>query len=469
MSTPQDPSLFPIDALPWRGGYLLLRAAVRRHWFLATVLPLVFVTVAAVTAAMLPRTYSGELRMLARRGTSVMAALADPRRAIAPGFDQPAQGAMEIGLSHAALTHIVREGGLSTHFAKHRPFLMRFKDSIRQRISGPMAPEDEEDAFIAMLESRLRIRVQDDVIIIRVSWFDPAGVPLILTQAQQAFVAQRARLDIQSIQESYTILQRATAAMQSQMQGRVGAFQSARSRALGSQTAKIPVKRTSETLSQLRDRLLERRAYREELERRNRMRRADLQVQIAQQRATLGPRHPDRILAEQSLARLESEEDGFAAAQAAEEAALKAYTARGGSLDILDAASSEDVLGTAETGRADDDPTVIAARAMLRMSADGLQDLAMRTENARIELETARAAVPFKYIVTQPADQPRRPDAPNVPVLILGGLMAGLAAGVMVSLRRYIVAESARSGLGVLDLVRSAGDMNISRLAPSAA
>lgn len=469
MSTAQDPSLFPIDALPWRGGFLLLRAAVRRHWVLATTLPVLFVTVAAVTAAVLPRTYSGDLRMMARRGTSVMAALADPRRAVAPGFDQPAQGAMEIGLSHAALTHIVREGGIGAHFAKHRPFLMRLKDSLRERFIGPMDPAELEDAFIAMLESRLKIRVQDDVITMHVSWFDPAGVPLILTQAQQAFVAQRAKYDIQSIEESYLILQRASAAMQNQMQGRVSAFQSARSRALGDQAAKIPVKVTTATMSQLRDRLLEKRAYREELERRNRMKRADLRVQLAQQQATLGPRHPDRIGTEQSLARLESEDDGLSAAQAAEDEALKAYTARGGSLDILDANTSQEDALNPTTGRADDDPTVIAARAMLRMSADGLQDLTMRTENARIELETARAAVPFKYIVTRPADQPRKPDAPNVPLLIVGGFMAGLLAGVMASLRRYVVAETRRSGLTTLALVRAAGTVPLTGLTPEPA
>jgi LPS O-antigen subunit length determinant protein (WzzB/FepE family) len=98
---------------------------------------------------------------------------------------------------------------------------------------------------------------------------------------------------------------------------------------------------------------------------------------------------------------------------------------------------------------------VIAARAMLRMSADGLQDLMMRTENARIELETARAAVPYKYMVTRPADRPRTPDSPNVAVLLLGGLVAGLGAGLMLALRRYIVTETERSGLGLFALVQA--------------
>jgi uncharacterized protein involved in exopolysaccharide biosynthesis len=454
VTSSQDPSLFPIDAVPWRGALRLLRAALRRHWVTALALPLVFVTVAAVAAALLPRTYSGELRMMARRGTSVMSAISVPRRAVAPGFDAPSQGAVEIGLSRAALVAIVQHGSLRAHWMANRPALARYKEALRTRVLGPLPPEAIDDALISMLESRLRLRVQDDVISLRVTWSDAEAVPLILTQAQRAFVAERTRLDIESIEQSYEILQRASSAMLGQMEGRVTAFQVARSRALGSQAAKIPVKKTSETLTQLRDRLLERRAYREELERRKRMKRAELRTQLAQQSAELGPRHPDRIAVEQSLAVLDGDDESLAAARTAEESALRAYTARGGSLDIFDADSpSEDALNPSEA-RPDDDPTVIAARALLRMSADGLQDLVMRTENARIELETARAALPYKYIVTRPADRPRRPDAPNVPILLLGGLFAGLMAGVMVSLRRFIVVESARSGLGFVALAK---------------
>ena len=457
MTAAHDPSLFPLDAVPWRGALGLVRAAVRRHWLLASFIACLFIAVAGAAAALLPRTYSAELRILSRRGTSVMSALADPRRAVAPGFDQPSQGAVELGLSRKALTTIVKDGGLGAHWNSTRPALMRWKDALRARVLGPLSPEALDDALIALLESRLSIRVQDDVIVIRVSWWDPDAVQLILTQAQLAFVAERTRLDIESIEDTYAILRRASDAMSSQMEGRVSAFQVARSRAAGSQAARIPVVATTATLTQLRDRFLERRAYREELERRSRMKRADLRVQLAQQVATLGPRHPDRINTEQALARLDGDDEGLTAARSEEENALSAYTARGGSLDILDAGAPQESASDPSSARPDDDPTVIAARAHLRMSADGLQDLMMRTVNARIELETARAAVSYKYVVTRPADRPRKPDAPNVAILLTGGIMAGALAGLLSSLRRFLVAETARTGLGMLDLARANG------------
>ena len=144
MSSPADPSLFPIDMVPWRGAYLLVRAAVRRHWFIALALPLVFVTAASVAAVFLPRTYSGELRLMVRRGTSVMAALADPRRAVAPGFDAPAQGATELGMSRQALVAIIRQGSLRAHWAQNRPTILKFKDELRERVLGlPKEPNND--------------------------------------------------------------------------------------------------------------------------------------------------------------------------------------------------------------------------------------------------------------------------------------------------------------------------------------
>ena len=362
MSDTQDPSLLPLDAVPWRGAIALVRAAVRRHWFMATVIVSVFVAVAGTAAALLPRVYSGELRMLARRGTSVMSAISDPRRAVAPGFDAPSQGAVALGLSRTAIIAIVKDGGLVDRWQHVRPTVMRLKDDVRVRLHGPLPQAELEDAIVAMLEERLKLRVAEDVITISVTWYDPESVQIILNAAQQAFIKERSRLDIESIEASYAILQRATTAMSGQMEGRVSAFQSARSRALGDKAAKIPVKVSTVSLSELRDQLLERRAYREELERRRRNKRADLRVQLSQQEATFGARHPDRINTEQALARLDGDDEGLTAARAAEDVTLKEYRARGGSLDILDANSSTEKSMDPNNSSPDDDPTVIAAR-----------------------------------------------------------------------------------------------------------
>jgi hypothetical protein len=100
--------------------------------------------------------------------------------------------------------------------------------------------------------------------------------------------------------------------------------------------------------------------------------------------------------------------------------------------------------------RPDDDPAVIAARAELRIRVDGYQDLTMRLENARLELETARAALPFRYVVTQPPERPRKPIAPNVLIIVVGGLVTGLGAGLMLAIWMRVRAEARAAGTTAL-------------------
>ncbi len=73
-----------------------------------------------------------------------------------------------------------------------------------------------------------------------------------------------------------------------------------------------------------------------------------------------------------------------------------------------------------------DDPAVSVARAHLGMATARYQDILMRIDAARIELDTARAAFKYRYTVVGPAQTPRNPIAPNVPVIVLAGLVASI-------------------------------------------
>jgi uncharacterized protein involved in exopolysaccharide biosynthesis len=446
-----DAELLPLEAVPWRGIAALVGRALRRHWGAILALTLVFTGVGVAAAHYLPRTYVGETRLLARRGTSVMAAVTDPRRSIVPGFDQPAQAAVELALSRQALEQIVREGDLVAHFKAHRPPLLALVDRLRTALKGPMAPDDELDAVIGLVQARLRVSVAEDVVRMRVEWTDAEGVERVLTQAVQAYLTERQRLDIESLEVSHAILERAVAAMRGEVGTQVTAFQRARARVLGANAAAIrsgPV--ASQTVGQLRDRLLERRAYREELERQRRQRLAALEVQLAQQAETLGPQHPDRIATERALDGLASEDDALRRARSEEGAALDAYVAGGGSLDVFGESATDETPLDPAAARPDDDPTVIAARAELRIRVDGYQDLTMRLENARLELETARAAMPFRYLLTQPPERPRKPVAPAVPLIVAGALLAGLSSGLLLAIGLRIRAESRAAGVTVM-------------------
>ena len=50
----------------------------------------------------------------------------------------------------------------------------------------------------------------------------------------------------------------------------------------------------------------------------------------------------------------------------------------------------------------------------------------MRVEAARLELDTARAAFKYRFSVVNPPMTPRRPTAPNVPFILIAGILGGI-------------------------------------------
>src|SRR5262249_17825857 len=71
----------------------------------------------------------------------------------------------------------------------------------------------------------------------------------------------------------------------------------------------------------------------------------------------------------------------------------------------------------------DEDAQVAVARTKLQNATAKYQDLMDRIDGAHIELETARAAFKYKYRELNPPEVPRKPRKPNVPLLIVGGLV----------------------------------------------
>jgi uncharacterized protein involved in exopolysaccharide biosynthesis len=72
------------------------------------------------------------------------------------------------------------------------------------------------------------------------------------------------------------------------------------------------------------------------------------------------------------------------------------------------------------------DPTVTVAQDQLRVALARYQELLMRVEAARLELDTARAAFKYRFSVVNPAQTPRKAISPNVPLILLAGLLGGI-------------------------------------------
>jgi hypothetical protein len=116
-----------------------------------------------------------------------------------------------------------------------------------------------------------------------------------------------------------------------------------------------------------------------------------------------------------------------------------AVLASGATDETTERLALEDLM--AEAAPADDD-LANYGRALLKNALDSYQDLRTRLANVQIELETAQAAFNYRYSVTVPARVPRDPDSPNVPFVVLGGLIAGLVAGMALAVFAELRARS---------------------------
>jgi uncharacterized protein involved in exopolysaccharide biosynthesis len=442
MSQVQESPILSFSPEPWlRAGRFGL-AALRRRWLVVLLLLALFTAVGVAAARMLPRVYTTETRLLTKKNYT-MAALAAPARSVPLGSEAPAQSAAELVLQHDALVQVVVRAQLAQSWETDAPPLMRAKQAVRARIKGPLSEAELQDALVGLLRQRLQVQVDEEVITIRASWWNADDALAIVNEALTAFLAARQRLDVETIAETEAILARGTEALQARVEQRLVAFGEARNRAVGGSTALLARSRnTPAELEKLRTELNARQRHRQELERQRDLRIGQLQMQVAEQSATLGERHPDQSAARAALARVLDDDGGVTQARVQEDELERAFSARGGNAAGLSTAAGSDMVDAA--ANPDEDASVIYARALLRIDVDDYQDMVSRLNNARIELETARAAFGYRYMVTQPAERPREADGPNALMIILGGLMAGamtgVAAALSLELRGHVVA-----------------------------
>jgi hypothetical protein len=88
-----------------------------------------------------------------------------------------------------------------------------------------------------------------------------------------------------------------------------------------------------------------------------------------------------------------------------------------------------------------DDRPIEFAKAKLRLQMGAYDRLLERIDTARMELETAEVAFKYRYTVIRPAQVPRSPTKPKVPVVLGGGVVAAALLALFAA-----VAADVRSG-----------------------
>jgi uncharacterized protein involved in exopolysaccharide biosynthesis len=445
--------------LEWLGDLLRFPfGSLRRHKWLAVTAASAVLLATVLAAVFAPRTYEVQSRILARRNM-VLPALGNPRRTVPTESDAPAALAMEAVMSRENIAAIIDSTGLVAQIPNIISVPRRLFEAVRERTVGPRTDEERFDMLVKLLEKRLYVAAADDkegTVAIGVRWREPATALGIVQTAQVRFLARRYNQEVDLLNESIGILERyvqtantsiatSMAALRDLPGVRIanldarrftGAAQSsARTRALNGEMA-----RQQAELASVRNALGQQEAtYTQRV--------SAAQARLAELESRLGVAHPEVAASRKELAfasevpaeltRLRREERSLVD-QLAKLGASMPGTTDGAAELAMQRLNFERLMQE----RADslEDPRLTYARSQLKIAITNYEDMLERLEAARIELETARAAFKYRYTVTSPPEFPQRPVSPNLPLLLVGGVLLSIAAAFFAATARDVFA-----------------------------
>lgn len=455
---------------------LLVMRATRSRKRLVFGTALVLGALAALIASALPKSYRSSCRLLAQRN-AVLALQGDNAMDITP-----THAAKELISKQENLIGIVKETNLLKEWKAHRPFVLRMKDKLTALISKPPDDKQMTDALADYLLTKMQVFSEDTTLTIQVDWRDPVLAFQLVEAAQRAFLEAKHVQEVSAVAESVSILEGHAAAVSAQINIEVAEMQALmeRKRAEGlakatkpseakeqsSATPARPAAPAGPTPAEL-DALEKQQRRMSELatmiDAKTRMinefdaarvrRVADLTGKLTEQRATYTEQHPLVAETEQAL-RAGSEESPQVARLRAElkplqdeyqelkKASAATPTRRFGAsgAPVLEAggAGLGDVIRIEQSGAQDADPEVAYARSKLQFAISNYQALQEQIRHGRIDLDTAQAAFKYRYTVITPAEIPKGPMSPKVPLIIIAALIGGLFIGVVVAMSKEL-------------------------------
>lgn len=407
-----------------------------------------------------PKKYESMVKLLANRG-DLMAQLGNPHRSQNWDMDGPTRAAQEQVMARDNLVATIKQTNLLDYWDNHRHPVLKLKDRLITSIAGAPTEDQRIDNMIGTLEKRLNVFTGDGTVTIEIYWPDAQMARQLVETAQQNFLEARHVGEVSAISEAISILELHASEAQSSIDEAVTNVQKVAEerRGVAKKTVKElkdaaanpaprpvapkPAISATETpqqeLAQLKFLIRTKRRAVSDLEEFRSRRLTELQSQLAEQKVIYSANHPVVIDIQQRIDAMQKESPQIEALKRDEQALIEEYKARGGkdpdapqepgtrsaTATVSHAFDTEAVLRDVMPDMRDD-PAVMVAQDQLRMAISRYQDILMRLDAARIELDTARAAFKYRYSVVSPAQTPRHPISPNVLLIVLGGLLGGL-------------------------------------------
>ena len=426
--TVDDIPLFDVEHLRELLGFGV--RAVRRRRRLACIASGGVVTMVALAVVLLPRSYFTQVKILAQKDM-VMPALGNPRRTVPAESDAPTKLASEAVMQRESLVSIMEQTHLLQEWEARRPPVLRLKDRLKALLMGQPSHDDQVEAIIGLLRTRMWVNTGDGTVTIGIVWPDAEMAYRIVGAAQQNFLEQRHASEVSMIGESIGILESHATEVRATIDSAVNEIRAIQPTHRASTPAPKPAvtrqPKVDQEAARLQALLTAKRQAIADLQDFRNKRLAELQTQLAEEKTTYGAAHPALASTEQAIDALSHDSPQLIDLRREEQSLIAQLARKGIAPDvvapskpleplILPVVHNEDSISARES----------YARSRLRIAVNAYEDLLDRLEGAHIELETARAAFKYKYRVLDPVEIPKKPIKPKVPLLLAGGLMLAL-------------------------------------------
>jgi uncharacterized protein involved in exopolysaccharide biosynthesis len=441
-----------------------LRAPKRRP-ALAILAPVIPIVLALALAAWMPRTYTADMRVVAHKSAVL------PEHEGTAGTPEPTAGVVDEIMRRDNLEALVKNLDLVPRWTVTRPPMLKLKDWALGSSRTANPDETMARAIIGSLEKNLQVTVDAPAITISVDWPDAQIAYDIVTNAYKSFLDNRAESEVNLYTERLTVLKRRADVSAEDVDAAIAELTKREAEhrrtavqplpppsdssaptpaapvqpsqpgqvAQASQPTQPATAASGPTGDDLAHSLEEVRAQIRALEDEQQRRIGSAESQLADAQGSLGPLHPTVLALKRKVdaARepnpqldvLRAREKDLVAKLAADVPPPPQPNGQPGTV-YRPSISSTPVPGVPSELREmllnRDDPPTAYARSKLQSASQQYNDILSRMQLAKIELDVARESFKETYQVVRPAELPAKPRKPNVPAIVIGGIVLGL-------------------------------------------
>ena len=440
-----DDALFDFDQLRESAAFVV--DAVQRYRVAALATFVLALGAALALANLWPKSYEADGKLLLQRN-ELMASLVNPGRTIPREAESPTLAAREIVLGRENIVALMKTTNLLERWEANRSPLLRVKDMVMGLIR-PASTEDERiDAMAGLIEQRLMVGTSDEgAVSFFIRWPDAESAYRLVDEAMKSFLEYRRVMETAAITESIGILDKSIADLEGQINQTITQLPKRSPMRAAPRPVIRPAGPSAQTMVQLSRLKSALEAKQQDIDRMVGSR--GQQLSEAQGRLTAAltiytEDHPTVLALRQTVGQLSRDSPELVAARRDARDLEAEYDALSVKVGVATEAQSRAVAASEGAAPSIDPLTLVTVgdetepvSLRLRVEMSQLSALRERANAAHAELSSAQAGFKYRYSVTRPPRLPRRPSGPNVPVLILIGVVVSvlLAFSVPITLK----------------------------------